>query len=182
MRPPLFILFFFPRPKSLAKPRLFQRIMLPPGMAVFSSALVKTVRGVFLVTAMKYLQGGKKERDGFPSCSTAAIAMPLPVVLGLPVDDLHDDPCAEDESVAEAVVGHRADQLIVDVDELEQVLLRFAAEQLPEPLLVLTERFEQDTDIGVGRVAMLVGTQLAVVEVREDVVHSSASPQIDMKQ
>ena len=97
-------------------------------------------------------------------------------------DDLHDEPCAEDESVAEAVVGHRADELVVNVHELQQVLLRLAAEQVPEPFLVLTERFEQDADVGVGRIVMLVGTQFAVVEIGENVVQSSASPQIDMKQ
>ena len=91
-------------------------------------------------------------------------------------DGCHDEPCAEDESVAEAVVGHRADELVVDVHELEQVLLHLAAEQLPEPLLVLPEGLEQDADVGVGGIAMLIGPQLAVVEIGEDAVHLSRLP------
>ena len=88
------------------------------------------------------------------------------IVLRLLADDLHNKPCAEDEALAEAVISHRADQLVVDVGEFQQALLRLAVEQFREPLFVLPERFEQDAGVGAVGVVSLVGTQLAVVEMR----------------
>lgn len=34
-------------------------------------------------------------------------------------DDLHDEARTEDETLAEAAIGHHADQLVVDIDELQ---------------------------------------------------------------
>ena len=82
----------------------------------------------------------------------------------------------EGEALTEAVVGHRADELDVDVHEFEQMLLCLAVQHLRKPLLVLAKRFEQDARAGVLWVVLLVQVQLAVVEVGEDAVHLSHLP------
>lgn len=82
-------------------------------MVIFPSALAKIMRDVYLVTAVKNMQGlnGKESRAARrPDCCRGLFFFAY---------DLHDDPRTEDESFAEAVVGHRADKLVVDINKLE---------------------------------------------------------------
>ena len=78
--------------------------------------------------------------------------------------NLHHEPYSENETVAEAFEADQFVQFIMDADELQQALLRFAVEHLLKPLFILLERVQQDGRSGILLIVAFAQVQLVMVE------------------